>query len=164
MSIYSRDNINYQSAIDNMLRNKQYYTERAADRRYKQADIKAQAAKNIASGLGRALDFVEAYHEDDQLDKLLKEAEARRDAIRRQYTYNQDYKPYSSTDEYKATQNMTGYWPDLELKNSQIGNKYKIGSTWLTDDAKTKWLNAHPGKTEADYDAVVEYMNSIYGG
>lgn len=152
MSIYTRDNTNYQSMIDAMIRNKTQQAQREADRLERIGKLDADTAKGIASTIGKGLDYYMAYKEDQSLEDQLKAAEARRDQIRAQYSYNADYKPYSTTDEYKAAMN-TG-----------IGDKYKTASTYVTDSAKDKWLAAHPGMTEADYDAFVEYMNSVYGG
>jgi hypothetical protein len=50
------------------------------------------------------------------------------------------------------------------LSNTGIGDKYKTGSTYIVDDAKTKWLQAHPGMTEDDYEQFVAYQNALYGG
>lgn len=144
MSIYSRDTTNYQSMIDAMIRNKTQQAQREADRLERIGKLDADTVKGIASTIGKGLDYYTAYKEDQSLEDQLKAAEARRDQIRAQYSYNADYKPYSTTDEYKASEQMKGYKTDY--------------------DAKTKWLQAHPGMTEADYDAFVEYMNSVYGG
>lgn len=166
MSIYTRDNTNYQSMIDAMIRNKTQQAQREADRLERIGKLDADTAKGIASTIGKGLDYYMAYKEDQSLEDQLKAAEARRDQIRAQYSYDADYKPYSTTDEYKAAMKMKGYTPDYDVKlmNTGIGDKYKTGSTYIVEDAKDKWLAAHPGMTEADYDAFVEYMNSVYGG
>lgn len=166
MSIYSRDNTNYQSMIDAMIRNKTQQAQREADRLERIGKLDADTAKGIASTIGKGLDYYMAYKEDQSLEDQLKAAEARRDQIRAQYSYNADYKPYSTTDEYKAAMKMKGYKPyyDVNLSNTNVGDKYKTGSTYIVDDTKDQWLAAHPGMTEADYDAFVEYMNSVYGG
>ena len=163
MSIYTRDNTNYQSMIDAMIRNKTQQAQREADRLERIGKLDADTVKGIASTIGKGLDYYMAYKEDQSLEDQLKAAEARRDQIRAQYSYNADYKPYTSTDAYKASEQMKGYTPDM-LMNTGIGDKYKTGSTYIVDDTKDKWLAAHPGMTEADYDAFVEYMNSVYGG
>lgn len=144
MSIYSRDTTNYQSMIDAMIRNKTQQAQREADRLERIGKLNADTVKGIASTIGKGLDYYMAYKEDQSLEDQLKAAEARRDQIRAQYSYNADYKPYSTTPEYKASEQMKGYKTDY--------------------DAKTKWLQTHPGMTEADYDAFVEYSNSVYGG
>ena len=166
MSIYSRDNTNYQSMIDAMIRNKTQQAQREADRLERIGKLDADTAKGIASTIGKGLDYYMAYKEDQSLEDQLKAAEARRDQIRAQYNYNADYKPYSTTDEYKAAVKMQNYKPEYDVKliSTGIGDKYKTADTYITDSAKDKWLAAHPGMTEADYDAFVEYMNSVYGG
>lgn len=166
MSIYSRDNIAYQSMIDNMINNRLNTMERQSNRIQKEADIASDTAKGIASTFARGMDYVQYASEQKALENKLKELEARRDYIRSQYDYNADYKPYTSTDAYKASEQMKGYKPDYDVNliNTNIGDKYKTGSTYIVDDAKIKWLRAHPGMTEEDYERFVEYQNALYGG
>lgn len=166
MSIYTRDNTNYQSMIDAMIRNKTQQAQREADRLERIGKLDADTAKGIASTIGKGLDYYMAYKEDQSLEDKLKAAEARRDQIRAQYSYNADYKPYTSTDEYKAAMKMKGYTPDYDVKmmNTGIGDKYETGSAYIVEDAKDQWLAAHPGMTEEDYEQFIAYQNSIYGG
>lgn len=166
MSIYSRDNIAYQSMIDNMISNRLKTMERQSNRIQKEADIASDTAKGLASTFARGMDYAQSMSEQKELENKLKELEARRDYIRSQYDYNNDYKPYTSTDAYKATEQMKGYKPDydINLTNAGIGDKHKTGSTYIVDDAKTKWLQAHPGMTEDDYEQFVAYQNALYGG
>ena len=149
MSIYSRDNIAYQSMIDNMINNRLKTMERQSNRIQKEADIASDTANGLASTFARGMDYAQAANEQAELENKLKELEARRDYIRSQYDYNADYKPYTSTDAYKASEQMKGYKP---------------GSTYIVDDTKTKWLQAHPGMTEDDYEQFVAYQNALYGG
>lgn len=166
MSIYSRDNIAYQSMIDNMINNRLKTMERQSNRIQKEADIASDTAKGLASTFARGMDYAQAASEQAELENKLKDLEARRDYIRSQYDYNADYKPYTSTDAYKASEQMKGYKPDYDVNliNTNVGDKYKTGSTYIVDDAKTKWLQAHPGMTEADYEQFVAYQNALYGG
>lgn len=166
MSIYSRDNVAYQSMIDNMINNRMKTLARQNEREQKYADIATDTAKGLASTFARGMDYAQSMSEQKELENKLKELEARRDYIRSQYDYNADYKPYTSTDAYKASEQMKGYKPDYDvnLTNTGIGDKYKTGSTYIVDDAKTKWLQAHPGMTEADYEQFVAYQNALYGG
>ena len=112
MGIYQRDNINYQSMIDNMIKNRMHTAERDAERIVKKADIKAQTAKDIASTFARGMDYAQYASEASELENKLKDLEERRDYIRSQYDYNADYKPYSSTEEFKASEQMKGYKPN----------------------------------------------------
>ena len=98
MSIYSRDTTNYQSMIDAMIRNKTQQAQREADRLERIGKLDADTVKGIASTIGKGLDYYMAYKEDQSLEDQLKAAEERRDQIRAQYSYNADYKPYSTTD------------------------------------------------------------------
>lgn len=166
MSIYSRDNIAYQSMIDNMINNRLKTMERQSNRIQKEADIASDTAKGLASTFARGMDYAQYASEQKALENKLKELEARRDYIRSQYDYNADYKPYTSTDAYKASEQMKGYKPDYDVNliNTNVGDKYKTGSTYIVDDTKTKWLQAHPGMTEADYEQFVAYQNALYGG
>ena len=166
MGIYQRDNINYDSMIDNMIKNRMHTAERDADRIVKMADIKAQTAKDLASTFARGMDYIQYANEQKELENKLKDLEARRDTIRSQYDYNADYKPYTTTPEYKASEQMKSYNPDYDvnLYNTNVGDKYKTASTYITDSAKDQWLRAHPGMTEEDYNQFVEYQNALYGG
>lgn len=163
MSIYSRDNIAYQSMIDNMINNRLNTMERANNRIQKEADIKSDLATGLASTFARGMDYAQYMSEQKALENKLKELEARRDEIRAQYSYNADYKPYTSTDAYKASEQMKDYVPDHYV-NTNIDDKYITGSTFIADDTKSKWLQAHPGKTEDDYEQFVAYQNALYGG
>lgn len=162
MGIYNRDNINYSSMIDNAIRNRLHTAERDADRIEERAKIKADAAKDLASSFSRAMDYAQYESEQKALEKKLKDLEDRRDYIRNAYTQSQDYQPYTTTDEYKASEYMSGYKPSY--KTNEVVKYNTTPSTYLIDDAKTKWLQAHPGTTEEDYDNFVAYQNSIYGG
>ena len=143
MGIYDRDQIDYGSMIDRAINNRMGQAYRESDRIIKRGDIRAQTAKDLASTFARGMDYVQYAREQKELENKLKEMEERRDYIRSQYDYNADYKPYSTTPEYKASEQMKGY---------------------NTDSAKDQWLQAHPGMTEEDYNQFVAYQNSLYGG
>lgn len=164
MGIYERDQIDYGSMIDRAIKNRMGQAQRESDRMIKRGDIRAQTAKDLASTFARGMDYIQYANEQKELENKLKDLEARRDSIRSQYDYNADYKPYSTTPEYKASEQMNGYNPDVNLSNTNVGDKYKIGSTYITDSAKDQWLQAHPGMTEEDYNQFVAYQNALYGG
>lgn len=160
MSIYNRDNINYSSMIDNAIRNRLHTAERDADRIEDRAKIQAQTVKDMASTFARGMDYLQYDNEQKALEKKLKDLEDRRDYIRRNsQDYNQ-WQPYSTTDEYKASEYMKGYKPNvIEYSRTPVTPHAKHAQY-----AKTKWLQAHPGMSEEDYEKFVEYQNSIYGG
>lgn len=166
MGIYERDNIDYGSMIDRAIKNRIGQVQRESDRIIKRGDIRAQQAKDMASTFARGMDYAQYASEQNELENKLKDLEERRDYIRSQYDYNADYKPYTSTDTYKASEQMKDYTPDYDvnLTNTNVGDKYKIGSTYITDSAKDQWLRAHPGMTEEDYNQFVAYQNALYGG
>ncbi len=166
MGIYERDNVDYASMIDRAIKNRMGQVQRESDRIVKRGDIRAQQAKDLASTFARGMDYAQYASEQNELENKLKDLEARRDYIRSQYDYNDDYKPYSTTQEYKASEQMKGYTPDYDvnLYNTNVGGKYKTGSTYITDSAKEQWLQAHPGMTEDDYNQFVAYQNALYGG
>lgn len=164
MGIYNRDQIDYGSMIDRAIKNRMGQSQRESDRTIKSSNIRAQTAKDLASTFARGMDYIQYANEQKELENKLKDLEARRDYIRSQYDYNADYKPYSTTPEYKASEQMKDYNTDVNLLNTGVGDKYKIGSTYITDSAKDQWLRAHPGMTEEDYERFVEYQNSLYGG
>lgn len=166
MGIYERDLIDYGSMIDRAIKNRMGQVQRESDRIIKRGDIRAQEAKDLASTFARGMDYAQYASEQSELANKLKDLEERRDYIRSQYDYNADYKPYTSTDAYKASEQMKGYKPDYDvnLSNTNVGDKYKTGSTYITDSAKDQWLQAHPGMTEEDYNQFVAYQNALYGG
>lgn len=166
MGIYNRDLIDYGSMIDRAIKNRMGQSQRESDRIIKSSNIRAQTAKDLASTFARGMDYIQYANEQKELENKLKDLEARRDNIRSQYDYNADYKPYSTTQEYKASEQMKDYNPDYDvnLSNTNVGDKYKTASTYITDSAKDQWLRAHPGMTEEDYERFVEYQNSLYGG
>ena len=166
MGIYDRDQIDYGSMIDRAINNRMGQAYRESDRIIKRGDIRAQTAKDLASTFARGMDYIQYANEQKELENKLKDLEARRDTIRSQYDYNADYKPYSTTPEYKASEQMKDYNPDYDvnLYNTNVGDKYKTASTYITDSAKDQWLRAHPGMTEEDYNQFVAYQNSLYGG
>ena len=163
MGIYERDQIDYGSMIDRAIKNRMGQSQRESDRIIKRGDIRAQTAKDLASTFARGMDYIQYAREQKELENKLKDLEARRDTIRSQYDYNADYKPYSTTPEYKASEQMKDYNPD-NLLNTNVGDKYKTASTYITDSAKDQWLRAHPGMTEEDYNQFVAYQNALYGG
>ena len=163
MGIYNRDMIDYGSMIDRAIKNRMGQAQRESDRIIKRGDIRAQTAKDLASTFARGMDYIQYSNEQKELENKLKDLEARRDFIRSQYDYNADYQPYSTTPEYKASEQMKGY-NDVNLSNTNVGDKYKTGSTYITDSAKDQWLQAHPGMTEEDYERFVAYQNALYGG
>lgn len=163
MGIYERDQMDYGSMIDRAIKNRMGQSQRESDRIIKRGDIRAQTAKDLASTFARGMDYIQYAREQKELENKLKDLEARRDTIRSQYDYNADYKPYTTTPEYKASEQMKDYNPD-NLLNTNVGDKYKTASTYITDSAKDQWLRAHPGMTEEDYNQFVAYQNALYGG
>lgn len=148
MGIYERDQIDYGSMIDRAIKNRMGQAYKESDRIIKRGDIRAQEAKDLASTFARGMDYIQYATEQKELENKLKALEERRNTIRNAYTQSQDYKP-----DY-----------DFNLTNTNIGNKYKTGSTYVTDYAKDQWLQAHPGMTEEDYEQFVAYQNSLFGG
>lgn len=147
MGIYERDQMDYGSMIDRAIKNRMGQVQRESDRIIKRGDIRAQEAKDLASTFARGMDYAQYASEQNELENKLKDLEERRNTIRNAYTQSQDYKPYSSTPSYKASEQMKGYKSD-----------------YVTDYAKDQWLQAHPGMTEDDYEQFVAYQNSLFGG
>lgn len=80
MSIYSRDNINYQSLLDSMIRNRSEQARRDADTIRQQGQIWSGFVKDTGKMIGKGLDYYSAYSEDPstklaELQKELEEAE-----------------------------------------------------------------------------------------
>lgn len=149
MGIYERDQIDYGSMIDRAIKNRMGQAYKESDRIIKRGDIRAQEAKDLASTFARGMDYIQYMNEQKELENKLKALEERRNTIRNAYTQSQDYKPYTTTPEYKASEQMKGYKSDYDYK---------------PDYAKDQWLQAHPGMTEEDYEQFVAYQNSLFGG
>lgn len=166
MGIYQRDTTDYDTMIDNMIKNRQETDRIRSDNIRKQGDIWSKFSKDTGNMIARGMDYVQYYNEQKELENKLKDLEERRDHIRNSYTQSQDYQPYTTTPSYKASEQMKGYKPDYDvnLYNTNVGDKYKTASTYITDSAKDQWLRAHPGMTEEDYERFVEYQNALYGG
>lgn len=143
MGIYERDQIDYGSMIDRAIKNRMGQAYKESDRIIKRGDIRAQEAKDLASTFARGMDYIQYANEQKELENKLKALEDRRNTIRNAYTQSQDYKPYTTTPSYKASEQMKGY---------------------KSDYAKDQWLQAHPGMTEEDYEQFVAYQNSLFGG
>lgn len=80
MSIYSRDNINYQSLLDSMIRNRSEQARRDADTIRQKGQIWSGFVKDTGKMIGKGLDYYSAYSEDPstklaELQKELEEAE-----------------------------------------------------------------------------------------
>lgn len=135
MGIYNRDEIDYGSMIDNMIKNRMETDRIRSDNIRKQGDIWSNFSKDTGNMIARGMDYVQYANEQKELENKLKDLEARRDTIRNAYTQSQDY---------KSSEYMKGY------KNY--------------DNAKDKWLQAHPGMSEEDYERFVEFQNALYGG
>jgi len=175
MGIYQRDNINYQSMIDNMIKNRMHTAERDADRIVKTADIKAQTAKDIASTFARGMDAYQAYSEANELEDKLKELQDQRaNLVRAQIQAEQErYNPTSF--DYQSRNNTTNdpnrsYSESTDwMVHANPDNYYKLEDNpkdygLYNFSKKEQWLMDHPGKSEEDYENFLKYMSSIYGG
>ena len=165
MSIYQRDNINYQSMIDNMIRNRIESAKLRSDNIRRQAEIKSQFAKDLASTVGKGLDYYQAYSESGDLDNQLKDLEEQRaQLVREQSAYEQ----YKNSPAFRGITNPNRSYNTNEwMVNANPDNYYELESNPQFNANFTReeqWLMDHPGKTHADYLAYAQYMNGVYGG
>lgn len=102
MSIYSRDNINYQSLLDSMIRNRSEQARRDADTIRQQGQIWSGFVKDTGKMIGKGLDYYSAYSEDPstklaELQKELEEAEHLKEV---EDKYNQQVAQRLAFDDY----------------------------------------------------------------
>lgn len=102
MSIYSRDNINYQSLLDSMIRNRSEQARRDADTMRQQGQIWSGFVKDTGKMIGKGLDYYSAYSEDPstklaELQKELEEAEHLKEV---EDKYNQQVAQRLAFDDY----------------------------------------------------------------
>lgn len=102
MSIYSRDNINYQSLLDSMIRNRSEQARRDADTIRQKGQIWSGFVKDTGKMIGKGLDYYSAYSEDPstklaELQKELEEAEHIKEV---EDKYNQQVAQRMAFDDY----------------------------------------------------------------
>lgn len=172
MSIYSRDNIAYQSMIDNMINNRLKTMERQSNRIQKEADIASDTAKGLASTFARGMDYVQSANEQAELQNKLDELTKKKEALIREYSKQEQdyYNPtnYNYQQRNNTTVNPNRAYNEMAYVKANPDNYYEIGSNpqdyGIQFSKKEQWLMDHPGKTEEDYDAYVTYLNGVYGG
>ena len=172
MSIYSRDNIAYQSMIDNMINNRLKTMERQSNRIQKEADIASDTVKGLASTFARGMDYVQSANEQAELQNKLEELTKKKEALIREYSKQEQdyYNPtnYNYQQRNNTTVNPNRAYNEMAYVKANPDNYYEIGSNpqdyCIQFSKKEQWLMDHPGKTEEDYDAYVTYLNGVYGG
>ena len=172
MSIYSRDNIAYQSMIDNMINNRLKTMERQSNRIQKEADIASDTVKGLASTFARGMDYVQSANEQAELQNKLEELTKKKEALIREYSKQEQdyYNPtnYNYQQRNNTTVNPNRAYNEMAYVKANPDNYYEIGSNpqdyGIQFSKKEQWLMDHPGKTEEDYDAYVTYLNGVYGG
>ena len=172
MSIYSRDNIAYQSMIDNMINNRLKTMERQSNRIQKEADIASDTAKGLASTFARGMDYVQSANEQAELQNKLDELTKKKEALIREYSKQEQdyYNPtnYNYQQRNNTTVNPNRAYNEMAYVKANPDNYYELLSNpqdyGIQFSKKEQWLMDHPGKTEEDYDAYVTYLNGVYGG
>ena len=102
MSIYSRDNINYQSMLDGMIRNRSEQARRDADNIRNKGQLLSSFIKDSSKAIGKGMDYYAAYSEDPntklaELQKELEEAEHLKEV---EDKYNQQVAQRMAFDDY----------------------------------------------------------------
>lgn len=172
MSIYSRDNVAYQSMIDNMINNRMKTLARQNEREQKYADIATDTAKGLASTFARGMDYVQSANERAELENKLDELTKKKEALIREYSKQEQdyYNPtnYNYQQRNNTTVNPNRSYNDLAYVNANPDNYYEFTSNpqdyGIQFSKKEQWLMDHPGKTEEDYESFITYLNGVYGG
>lgn len=172
MSIYSRDNIAYQSMIDNMINNRMKTLASQNEREQKYADIASDTAKGLASTFARGMDYVQSANERAELENKLDELTKKKEALIREYSKQEQdyYNPtnYNYQQRNNTTVNPNRSYNDTAYVNANPDNYYEfLGNPQdygIQFSKKEQWLMDHPGKTEEDYEAYITYLNGVYGG
>lgn len=172
MSIYSRDNVAYQSMIDNMINNRMKTLARQNEREQKYADIATDTAKGLASTFARGMDYVQSANERAELENKLDELTKKKEALIREYSKQEQdyYNPtnYNYQQRNNTTVNPNRSYNDLAYVNANLDNYYEFTSNpedyGIQFSKKEQWLMDHPGKSEEDYEAFITYLNGVYGG
>lgn len=172
MSIYSRDNVAYQSMIDNMINNRMKTLARQNEREQKYADIATDTAKGLASTFARGMDYMQSANERAELENKLDELTKKKEALIREYSKQEQdyYNPtnYNYQQRNNTTVNPNRSYNDLAYVNANPDNYYEFTSNpqdyGIQFSKKEQWLMDHPGKTEEDYEAFITYLNGVYGG
>lgn len=169
MGIYDRDNISYSNLLDNALKNRLEKAYRESNRIEQMAKNRGQAAKDIASTIGKGLDYYQAYKESTELEDKLKELEDKKEqAIRDNSKLEQDYynptsfnyqsrfnttstpnRSYSASNDWMVHANPNNYYEVSKFEDNGNGNPYAIPG--------------NPNATKEEYEEYVKYMNTIYG-
>lgn len=172
MSIYSRDNVAYQSMIDNMINNRMKTLARQNEREQKYADIATDTAKGLASTFARGMDYVQSANERAELENKLDELTKKKEALIREYSKQEQdyYNPtnYNYQQRNNTTVNPNRSYNEMAYVNANPDNYYEFTSNpqdyGIQFSKKEQWLMDHPGKTEEDYEAFITYLNGVYGG
>ena len=102
MSIYSRDNINYQSLLDSMIRNRSEQARRDADNIRQKGQLWSSFIKDSSKAIGKGMDYYYAQQEDPmnklaELQEELAEAERIKEV---EDKYNQQVAQRMAFDDY----------------------------------------------------------------
>lgn len=133
MSIYSRDNINYQSLLDSMIRNRSEQARRDADTMRQQGQIWSGFVKDTGKMIGKGLDYYSAYSEDPstklaELQKELEEAEHLKEV---EDKYNQQVAQRLAFDDYalrpKGVYQNSDFDGDAYSQYLKAVNNYRRG-------------------------------------
>lgn len=145
MAIYSRDNINYNSMLQNMLAQRARGAEIRSNNIRKQGEIWGGAVKDIGSMVGRAYG---AYGSTSDAEAELADLEKERAELLEQQQKEEEAKMAEYND-YAAQ--MQGYHPNaVAAPRVQYDNPYAVPG--------------NPNATQEDYFNYLQYMNGIYGG
>lgn len=147
--IYSRDNINYASMVQNAINNRVHRIERDSEYAKARAERTAQMIKEVPSRFADAY-FSNSDYETDpdeyELKKLEEERQALLDAEKKlQETNHEDYSQYLNT-----VNSMNNYHPNVPTPNTEGPNPYAIPG--------------NPNASQAEWFQYQMAMGKLFGG
>lgn len=86
MGIYNRDNINYSTMIDNMIKNRMDRAQKRSDNIKKQGEIWGGFVKDLGGIAGRAYTASQYESEEEKLAKELEDLQKQKEMMKQQYS------------------------------------------------------------------------------
>jgi hypothetical protein len=167
--IYTRDNINYSTMLQNAIANRARAAERQAQYIQNQGKLWGDTATNVGKYLGRGI-FATADTMGDEdeaelahLKELKAEQEQKAEMERLNYIKQQadnmrDYEPTPATN---ASNLMDGYIPSEELDRQWLNTKAGVRAQRYME-GYTPYINGNPYDNATDNPYIYEMMQDYY--
>lgn len=177
MGIYQRDNINYSSMLDNIIKNRIEKGKELGKLYQDQGKIWGDTARDIGQMVMRATEYEQAQNELNELKAQKDAAEAQRAKLvneasqLEQSYYNPTTFDYQSRNQTTSTPNRSymkstnwmvhanpdNYYTVSKPEFKVTNNEPDYASIW-----KEQWLRDNPGKTEEDYYSYMASLQEAY--